>query len=649
MLKAMRDSFKHLKWILFLIVFAFVFLVFADWGGANQATATGSAPWAARVNGEAIEVVDFQRMLQGTAFQYEQSLGRKLTRAELDQFGIQQQVMTSLVNQKLMLQAGEKMGLVVTDQELRDEIAKMPVLYPNGQFVGTAKYEYYVKSVLQYPSTAEFEDAVAQDIAIRKIDRIFRDSIVISDARAEREYRNRNESAQIEFVLVPVESRLGSVTVSAQEVNDYYLENTRNYTHSSQRRIDYLTVDESRLRNEITITDDAVRARFDSTGPGLEEVSAQHILLSVDPGAAPENEQQIADLAASLASRARGGEDFEALASEYSEDPGSAAMGGDLGTFGRGRMVPAFEQAAFSTPVGEISDPVRTQFGYHIIKVNSRSVPDLDEMAPAIREELMAERVAVVARQRLEAIRARLGETATAEQFRAEAQGAVVLSQSPWFAERGPIEGLGRVPEINTWAFDTGVEHGTVGPVTDSGQLAAPLLPRILALREPGVTPLEEIRAQVEQEARRAAARAAIEREMSSGSYQSIDEASDSLGQTVREATVRPNAPVEGLVGSSTALARAALDAEVGAIGGPVSIDSGVVLFEVVGKTVFDPAKFAGEKANLIEELRSRESAELRDAMLDELRQRARLEVNQSLLEGGQDRAGQDHAGHDHS
>ncbi|MBW3565976.1 MAG: SurA N-terminal domain-containing protein [Acidobacteria bacterium] len=647
MLKAMRDSFKHLKWILFLIVFAFVFLVFADWGGANQATATAGAPWAARVNGETIEVIDFQRLLQGTAFQYEQSLGRKLTQDELAQFGIQEQVMTSLVNQKLMLQAAEEMGLVVTDQELREEIARIPVLYPNGQFVGTDKYEYYVRSVLQYPSTAEFEDAVAREIAIRKLNRVFRDSIVISDARAEQEYRNRSESAQIEYLLVPVETRLDSVTVSDQDVNDYYLENTRNYTHAAQKRIEYLTVDESRLRNEITITEDAVRARFNSTSSELDEVSAQHILLTVDPGAAPEDEQKIADLAESLARRARAGEDFGALASEYSEDPGSAATGGDLGTFSRGRMVPAFEQAAFSTPVGQISDPVRTQFGYHVIKVNSRDVPDFEEMAPAIREELMAERVAVVAKQRLEAIRARLGESATPEEFRAEADGAVVLSQSPWFAERGPIEGLGRVPEINTWAFDTGVENGAIGPVTESGQLAGPLLPRILASREPGITPLEEIRAQVAQEARRAAARAAIEREMSSGDYQSIEAASGSLGQPVREAVVRPNTPVEGLVGSSAALVRAALEAEEGAIGGPVTIDSGVVLFEVVEKTVFDPAKFAEEKANLIEELRSKESAELRDAMLDELRQRARLEVNQSLLEG-QDRAGQDHAGHGH-
>jgi hypothetical protein len=137
-----------------------------------------------------------------------------------------------------------------------------------------------------------------------------------------------------------------------------------------------------------TVFDDAqLRARWDEEGEGVE-VRARHVLLRTPPEASPQVEDSLRALAASLRDRAEAGEDFADLAREYSQDPGSAARGGDLGYFGRGQMVPTFEEAAFALEPGEVSDVVESPFGFHVIQVEDRRQPDFDTQRTAYRERL---------------------------------------------------------------------------------------------------------------------------------------------------------------------------------------------------------------------------------------------------------------------
>lgn len=142
------------------------------------------------------------------------------------------------------------------------------------------------------------------------------------------------------------------------------------------------------IQPDTTFTDEDLRARWATDGPGVE-VSARHILLRAPAEATPAQRDSVRQLAASLQQRAAGGEDFAALAAEYSQDPGSAARGGDLGFFGRGRMVAPFEEAAFALETGEVSDVVESPFGYHIIKVEDRRQPELGEQREEFRQFLV--------------------------------------------------------------------------------------------------------------------------------------------------------------------------------------------------------------------------------------------------------------------
>jgi len=180
---------------------------------------------------------------------------------------------------------------------------------------------------------------------------------------------------------------------------DYILLAKAAYEDSTLRSVDITPliqpeIDQAivlKLRDQViqvdtALTDDQLRALYEREQPGLQ-VRARHILLRLPPDATPTQRDSVLALARDLQQRAASGADFAALATEYSQDPGSARQGGDLGLFGRGQMVPQFEQAAFALQVGEVSDVVETPFGFHIIKVEERHLPDFEEVKDYFRQQ----------------------------------------------------------------------------------------------------------------------------------------------------------------------------------------------------------------------------------------------------------------------
>ena len=632
MLKAMRDSFQHLKWILLLIVFAFILLVFVDWGGAGR---TGGAVtgvgYAAKVNGETITIEDFQRSLVLLERQYEEAYGQRLTPQDLEAMGLQRQVLQGLVNQKLLLQAARELNLDATPEEIREEILALPVLNPDGKFVGPELYERYVKAALNYNSAAAFEADLAEDITLSKIESAVQSSVVVPEKLVEREYRRRNESASVRYVLVPAETLLAEVQVTPEEVEQHYRSNASGYTHPAQRRVKYLQVDTEALRSQIDVSDAELRQAYEQSRSRFENARAQHILIAVPQEATAQQDSEALQKARDAATRARQGQDFAALAQELSDDPGSASRGGDLGEFGRGRMVPAFDEAVFSQPIGEISDPIRTQFGYHVIKVNSREVRPFEAVRSELRDEVLAERLQQESVDRLRAAQARLPEEGvTEEQMRALQNDVLRYNETGWFGESEPIPGLGRVPQLNTWAFSADVND--LGTVIESQLLSGPILPYLVGTREAGITPLAEIRNRVEDDLRRQKAREQAAEQLRATGVSSLDQLAESRGLEIREATVKPNAPVTGLIGQTAEFSEAVFETEQGTLGGPVTVGQGAVMFEVTGVTRFDRAKFDAEKATLSQDLRLEESRKLRAALIDKLRQEAEIEINQDVL-----------------
>jgi peptidyl-prolyl cis-trans isomerase D len=301
--------------------------------------------------------------------------------------------------------------------------------------------------------------------------------------------------------------------------------------------------------------------------------------------------------------RIAGGEDFAAIAREISEDESNKERGGDLGFFGRGRMVPAFEEAAFNASAGDIVGPVKTDFGYHLIEVQNRRAGGLqpfEEVKAAVRSRLIGERVQEIAEAKVQDLAQRI-ETeglSSDEQLDALAteEGLSWQTTEP-FGEDDNVTGIGRVPDFTAAAFELKIDD-----------LSAPVkLPRgwaILRLEEikpPRLAPLEEVedevRRAVEQQMQKAAAVARL-REMNAaiadgGDFEAL---ASELGLEIQESgEFGRTGSITGL-GPNAQVIDAALSLDEGDWGGPVESGLGAVLFQVTSRQKFDPIEFENEK-----------------------------------------------------
>jgi len=214
----------------------------------------------------------------------------------------------------------------------------------------------------------EFENMLAEDVVVRKYNDLLTAGILVSDQEVEDRYRENSLTAKIDYVSFNTEEGAKEVEVNPEEARAYYDGHKQEFATGELRKVQYLWVSHDSEKNRVQIPDGKLKEYYESNKAKFsrqEQVRARHILLRTENKTDEEVKKQAEALAKQLRARA----DFAELARKFSEDPGSKENGGDLGFFDRGRMVAEFDQVAFSLPQNQISDPVRSQFGYHIIEV----------------------------------------------------------------------------------------------------------------------------------------------------------------------------------------------------------------------------------------------------------------------------------------
>src|SRR3954468_7850774 len=265
MLKLMRDSFQHLKWILVALVAIFILFIFVDWGGGGPNAGAAADPgYAARVNGETISNREFERSLYYMEKNYEQMYRQPLTQDQIQQMGLPKQVLESLIDQHLLLQQARRLHLSASPEEIRKKILEIPTLNPDGKFVGQELYTRYVTSMMGFSSPAEFEEELGREITLNKMESALQSSIVVSPKSAEDEYRRTSETAKIRYILYPAAREMGHVAVTPAEVQQYYTAHQSQYTHGEQRAVKYLIADYAKLRAQINPSDADLRKAYES-------------------------------------------------------------------------------------------------------------------------------------------------------------------------------------------------------------------------------------------------------------------------------------------------------------------------------------------------------------------------------------------------
>jgi peptidyl-prolyl cis-trans isomerase D len=424
MLEALRRSQRwFMTGVILLVAGIFVFYLGVGRGGRGP-----SGGYVVELGHRRYSLQDLQRVRDGQEQRLRQSLGDAfdptVAGAYLDQAAAEQ-----IIQRAVLAAEAQRLGLAASDREIRDLVRQNSGFLDDTGRLDADRIRNYAQAV--YGGERRFADEVRDDILLTKLLRVIDASVDVSDAEARDSLRNRLEEVKIAYVALDPE-KLGSQVEVSDEAVVALLAEQPDRAHRFY--------DEHSDRYHVP-----------------ERVRARHILIKVDPAASDQDVAAARQRAQAALDRVRAGEDFAAVAQELSEDPGSREKGGDLGFFPRGQMTPAFEDAAFSLGVGETSDLVRSDFGFHVIRVEEHAQPvdhSFDEVAREIAETLVRQdRAKALEHEIGERLAAAVREGASLTDA-ARAEG-LTLERTDWLKRRpdGYVEGLGSAPVVLVEAF----------------------------------------------------------------------------------------------------------------------------------------------------------------------------------------------------
>ncbi len=366
-------------------------IVFIFWGvGANMNNNRNSV---ATVNGEEISYQQYQRAYDQTVEKFRQQFGGQLPPGLLEGMGVKQQVIGQLVQAELLRQGGQSMGIVASDLVAQREIETMPAFQENGHF----DLDRY-KAVLSQNrmSTTAFEGGLKADLLTQRVLDEIGSFVLVPDSAVDNWLAFTGEELKLAYVAFDPVDFEDKVPVKDDELSAWFDKNKEKYRSEPKVRLQYLYFPYEADGRQVEVSDEELKARYEADSDTYrqpEQRHARHILIKVAESDSEAVRAEKKKQAQEVLALARKGEDFATLAEKYSEGPTREA-GGDLGFFGRGRMVPSFDEAVFSMKAGDISELVETPFGYHIIKLEeirpaaTRGFDQVkDNLAAAIRQE----------------------------------------------------------------------------------------------------------------------------------------------------------------------------------------------------------------------------------------------------------------------
>jgi peptidyl-prolyl cis-trans isomerase D len=554
--------------------------------------------------------------------------------ALLRQLGIDQQILSQMVEEQVALIEAERHGIRVTDEELAQQIMSIPGLQENGQFIGEARYQQLLAAQNPPMTPSQFEEGLRRSLVAEKLRSALTDWITVPDSDLEREYTQRNEKVKLQVVALTAERFRDKVTVTDADVASYFASHSAEYRKGEQRKIRYLLLDRDLARQKIVVPPTDVQRYYNDNIQQYqtpEQVRASHILLET----AGKNDADVKKRAEEILKQVKGGADFAALAKKVSEDKGSAANGGDLDYFGRGRMVPEFEQAAFSMKPGDISDLVKSQFGYHIIKVVDKregSTRPLEEVRPQIQQQLVVQMADQQLATRAADLEKRIDDPGDLETIAKEI--GVMVQESSLFQRDDPVPGLGVAPQVAFEAFELGDKKVSKAITTGRG----PVFITVTEKKDPYVPKLDEVKDRVKDDvirqraaelsSQRASAIAAALKSASNFSAAAVAQGVDAKEtQLIARNSALPD------IGVSPEVDKVAFALPVNGVSDPIKTNEGTVIVRVVEKDAVTPDEFKKAKETFRAELLNERRGRFFSAYMTKARARLQIEINSDVVQ----------------
>jgi peptidyl-prolyl cis-trans isomerase D len=634
MLDRMRRHKGWLKWSLGIVVATFILLYVPQFLTPSGAAAPGDV--IATVDGRRITAGTYQQQYLQQVSQIRSQYGG-ISEQVIRQLGVGQRLVQQLVSHEAALVEAERLGITVSNGELRERLIRMPMFQDNGQFIGEDMYRQALASARPPVRPAEFEEDLRRSIMAEKLHAAVTGWIRVSDADIDAEYRRRNEKVKLDVAVFTPDKFQATVQPTDADLAKQLSANQETYRVPEKRRVKYLTIDAEGLRAKMTATPEEVDARYKEsiqTYTTPEQVRASHILLKTEG----KDEAAVRKTAEMVLAKVKAGGDFAALAKQYSEDDLSKVKGGDLDFFSRGAMVKEFEDAAWALQPGQTTDLVKSAFGFHIIRGVARrpaSTRPLQEVRLQIEDAIRFEK----ARAEASRVASEIGPTIKTpdDLDRVAKERSLKVGDSGLFARQEPLMGLGFVPAVATEAFS--MEQGKV-----SGTIATNQGYAVIALTEikPSYIPaLAEVSAKLREDVVRVKAlelaqqRAAT---LASASPAGFAAAAKAAGATIASTDFLTRGSALPTIGVNERVDELAFALKPGQISAPVATDTAVVVVQAKERQDIAQAGLDAERERLREELTAQRTGAFFEAYMAKARTKMKIEYNnaaiQSIVEG---------------
>ena len=636
MLDRMRRHKGWLKWSLALVVLAFiVFYIPSFLSDPNAVGVVGAAPSEviADIEGRNVTAGQFQQRYNAQIQAYRSQYGASLSDQLLRQLGIEQQILQQMVDEQAALVEAERLGIRVSDEELAQQIFAIPGLQENGRFVGEQRYEQILRSQVPPLTKGMFEDTLRRGLMMDKLRAALTDWMTVSDADVEREFKERNERVKLQVVALTADAFRGQVKVSDADVSSYFNEHKNEYRVGEQRKVRMLLLDRDQAFSRTTVTPAEVQSYYDGNITQYqtpEQVRASHILLNV----AGKDEAAVRKQAEGVLAQVKAGGDFAELARKFSEDEGSKVNGGDLDYFSRGRMVPEFEAAAFALEPGQVSDLVRSQFGFHIIKVVDKKpavTRSLDEVRAQIEEQLKRQRADEQVSNRATQLANGLSTRDDLERIGRES--GVMVTESEFFGREDPVPGLGPAPQVAAAAFQL-AEGAATGPI------ASPRGPVLIALsdrRDPYVPTLDQVKDRVQEDLIRTRA-TELSRQRATQIAAALRSASDfsaaakTQGFEAKETQLIPRGSPLPDIGVNAQVDKVAFSLPQGSVSEPINATNATVIVRVAERDDVTPQELQLQKETFRGQLLNERRNLFFSAYMAKAKERMDIEINDDVV-----------------
>jgi len=634
MLDRMRRHKNWLKWSLAIVVLTFVLLYIPDFVQTTP-TGTGAGPRevVAEVNGRTVTAGDFQQRYMSQVQAYRQQFGGGLNDQLLRQLGVDQQILSQMIDEQVGLIEAEQNGISVSDDELAQQIFSIPALQENGRFIGEQRYEQLLLSQNPPMTKMQFEESLRRSMVLDKLRAALTDWMAVSDADVKREYNQRNEKVKLQVVPLTAAKFRSDVTVTDADVAAHFEAHKAEYRIGEQRKIKYVLLDRDQARLKIAVPPTDIQRYYNDNIQQYqtpEQVKASHILLKTEG----KDKAAVKKQAEEILQQVKSGGDFAALAKKYSEDEGSKVNGGDLDYFGRGRMVPEFENVAFTLAPGQVSDIVESQFGFHIIKVIDKrpgTTRSLDEVRPQIQEQLSLQLADQRISDQAAQLTSRIKDMSDLEPVARELQ--LMVQESGFFQREDPVPGLGAAPQVAAAAFALQGTSSSAPIATARG----PVFFAVSERKDPYVPMLDEVKDRVREDLTKSRA-TELSRQRATAIAAALKSSKDfaatakAQGVEAKDTELVARGAALPDIGVSPEVDRVAFTLPVGSVSDPIQTTDGTVIVRVVQHDDVTPDELRQAQEAFRAELLNERRARFFSAYMGKAKEKMKVEIKSDVI-----------------